>query len=436
MLMDNLNDQILKLAGPNILSNISIPLLSAVDVALMGHLSILHLGAIGLATMIFNFFFWNFGFLRMGTTGMVAQAYGAQDLKKIGSLLFSALMSALTIALVILVLQTPILQLAELLLDIGDDHVPYVGQYFKIRIWAAPASLMTYCLIGWLLGLQDAISPLIATVIINGVNILLTWIMVIHYGWGIEGAAWGTLISEYLGVIILFIIVMRREDKSSFFSWDQSVWRGFIANNIDLFIRTVALTSAFAIFYRMSSMSGELILATNVILLQYLSWVSYGIDGFAFAAESVIGKYFGRRDVQALERAILLSFRWAVTLALLIGVVFFIGWEWFSGIFTDKYEIILLLKSFRGWMLILPLITCFCYIWDGIFIGLTETRIMRNTMLLSLLLLVFSIWLLHDTLSNAIWYCFMIFLVSRGALLWIIWRRNKRKLLYNDLLIN
>ena len=424
-----MNKAILRLALPNILSNISVPLLSAVDVALMGNLSVIHLGAIGLSTMIFNFFFWNFGFLRMGTTGMIAQAHGSESQDAIDTILSKAIYLAGFIAISILLLQIPIGRVAESLLKIGDLHRSLVWDYFFIRIWAAPATLLTYCFYGYLFGRQNALYPMIVTIVVNVSNIILSYYLVVNQGLGIRGAAIGTLAAEVSGVIILFAII-RRKYGLNFISFRLlSGWRSFLKVNSDLFIRTIALTTAFGFFYRESSAAGELILATNVVILQYLSWMSYGIDGFAFASESLIGMYHGKKDEFALHKCVKYSFVWAFGLATGFGLVFGGFYQPISEIFTDSAEVIEMIAQYRWWLLVLPLLAFSSYMWDGIFIGLTRTAEMRNTMVVSLITLIMIYYAFINVIENAIWLSFMIFLFIRGVLLTINWIRIRATVL-------
>ncbi|MEO0726223.1 MAG: MATE family efflux transporter, partial [Bacteroidota bacterium] len=279
-----MNKEILRLAIPNILSNISVPLLSSFDTALMGRLSADHLGAVGLGSMIFNFVYWNFGFLRMGSTGMTAQAYGRENRAEMGTVLGQAALVAVSLALLLLILQSPLLQASQSLLKVSADQQPLVGTYFSIRIWAAPAALGMYALMGWYFGMQNAIYPLILTIVINVVNMLISYLLVWHYEWGIAGVAWGTVIAQYVGVLVGIVLLLKQYSwiRDSIQSKVLLQWEAlvrFLRINGDIFLRTLCLTLAFAFFYRQSAGLGDLILATNVILLQYVNWMSYGVDG-------------------------------------------------------------------------------------------------------------------------------------------------------------
>jgi len=324
-----MNKEILRLAIPNIISNVSVPMLSTVDTILMGHLSGLHLGAVGIGSMIFNFLYWNFGFLRMGTTGLTAQSFGRKDEKEMGVVLGRALLTAVSIGLILILIQQPFWEIGSVLMNVSPDHMNLVEQYFSIRILAAPATLALYSLMGWYFGMQNALYPLWITIFLNLVNIILSALLVLHFGMEVKGVAFGTLIAQYLGVIFAIVLLFHKYPallkqivfkailvKSEFFA--------FFKLNKDIFIRTLCLSFVFAFFYSQSSKSGELVLASSVILLQFLNWMSYGIDGFAFAAESLTGKYFGSGNDRMLDKTIWHSFYWGGAMGLLFTFIFWL----------------------------------------------------------------------------------------------------------------
>ena len=416
---------LIRLAIPNILSNISIPLLSSVDVALMGHLSVNHLGAIGLATMIFNFFFWSFGFLRMGTTGMVAQASGAGRDSEVHQILSRSLFLGLLISVLILVFQQMIFSSSIALLGISADHISLVREYFSIRVFGAPATLCTYALIGWLFGKKDTVTPLLVTLYINLINIIVSYYLVVFEDWGMVGAAYGTIIAEYIGIAILLFNIRSKYKLKRIPLPQLRGLREFLRINSDLFIRTLALTLSFAFFYRQSSAQGAVILGVNVVLLQFLSWLSYGIDGFAHATEILIGNAKGRREPDAILATISSSFKLAVGMAIMYSALFLGFSVDISRVFSGDPVIISAVGHYRFWLSALPVIAIWCYIWDGVFIGLTQTKIMRDTMLLSLTLFITISISLEGNVSNPIWYALMAMLLVRGILLWGYWSMRK-----------
>lgn len=426
-----MNKEILRLAIPNILSNISVPLLSSFDTALMGRLSADHLGAVGLGSMIFNFVYWNFGFLRMGSTGMTAQAFGRNNHREMGTVFGQATMVALSLAVLLLLFQTPLLSASQSLLKVTADQQPMVASYFQIRIWAAPAALGMYALMGWYFGMQNAIYPLILTIIINAVNMLLSYLLVWHWGWGIAGVAWGTVVAQYVGFLIGIVLLLYRYpwirsniQKKVLFQWDALV--RFLRINGDIFLRTLCLTLAFAFFYRQSAGLGELILATNVILLQYVNWMSYGVDGFAFAAESLVGKYHGARQPAQRSQAIRLSFIWGMALALLYALLYGLAGDHLLRVFTDQENIITAALPYLSWMIIFPLLGTPCYIWDGVYVGITASRAMRNTMIIAFAGYLLLYYFYGAQLDNhGLWLSLTAFMVFRGLVQWWWFARGR-----------
>lgn len=414
--------EIYRLAWPNIISNVSVPLLSSVDTALMGYLSAEHLGAVGLGAMIFNFFYWNFGFLRMGTTGMTAQAYGAQNKEEISSVFYRALLVSTAIALIIILLQSVIVSTGIDWMNAPAGQVDLVAIYVLTRIWAAPATLGLYVLMGWLFGMQNARMPMVVTIVINIVNIVLSYLMIVEWGMGIRGAALGTVIAQYLGLcLVLLLIVLRyRQDlvvPSMQRLLDWVSFKRFFVVNRDIFIRTLCLTFAFGFFYSRSAVYGEALLGVNVVLMQFLNWMSYGIDGFAFAAESLVGRFVGAKDLPTLYSTIKRIFLWSIVMAAVYSLLYGLFGPSLFRIFTDVEEVIMASEPYLIWIAFMPFLGFASYIWDGIFVGLTASVAMRNSMILSLIayLLVFYIAEPHLQM-HALWLSLAVFLVFRGGI--------------------
>lgn len=431
-----MNKEILRLAIPNIISNISVPLLSTVDTMLMGRISELHLGAVGVGAMIFNFVYWNFGFLRMGTTGITAQAYGREDTAGMAYTLGRAMVVALGLSVLILVFQYGFSQLSYLLMNITAEQLPLVETYFDIRIWAAPATLMLYALMGWYFGMQNALYPLILTISINVVNVVGNIFFVKYLGYEVAGVAYATVIAQYVGVLMgLGLLywrygeVVRRINLRELMIWKQL--EQFLTINGDIFLRTFCLTFAFGFLYSQSSLAGETILAINTILLQFLNWMSYGVDGFAFAAESLVGKYAGAADRRKLGEVIRRSFWWGMGLAGGFSLWYGLAGESLLWVFTDKAELVEQALEYLPWMVLFPMLSTPCYLWDGIYIGLTASRAMRNTMLLALLLYLPLHFLWAPLFFNhGMWLAFLMFMVLRGILQWVFYEKSiKRKMI-------
>ena len=379
-----INKEILRLAIPNILSNISVPLISSVDTGLMGYQSMGHLAAVGAASMIFNFLYWNFGFLRMGTTGLVAQAYGRRDEKEKSRVFFQAVIIALLISGLLIVFQNQLGDLGLSFMNLDGDLAGLSREYFDVRIWDAPATLLIYLIMAWFFGNQNAFIPLLLTVVINVVNIVTSVIFVKYMDMGIGGVALGSVIGNYVGVIVGLIAMAIKQPVlvASVKEWRTDLLRFFQVNK-DIFIRTVMLSCTFFMMYSQAGTFGQLTLAVMVVLLQFTNWMSYAIDGFAFACESLVGRYVGEKNGDLLKETIGKCFQYAFAFALLFSVLYGAIPGLLSSIFTDDQEVISYMVSLRWWLFVIPLIGFASYIWDGIFVGLTASKAMRNTMAIS-----------------------------------------------------
>lgn len=419
-----MNKEILRLAIPNIISNLSIPLLGAVDTAMMGHLDgVDYLGAIAIGGMIFNFVYWGFGFLRMGTTGLTAQAFG-KDRKNLPKyVLYRALSVALISAIALILFQVPIAMLSFYLIESSSSIEQLAQSYFDIRIYAAPATLMLYALHGWFLGMQNARFPLYLSILVNVLNIALNLLFVFHFQMNSDGVALGTVLAQYIAAFVALVLVYKfyRKDvqniKMDILFKSDELKRFFMVNR-DIFIRTLCLIFTFSFFTAKSAEFGDNVLAVNTILLQFLMILSYGIDGFAFAAESLIGKYIGAGNQDALKKSIRLSFQWGMVLAVLFSLTFYLADETLLLFFTNKRELVSLALLYFTWVLIAPLVNSFCFIWDGIFIGATATKAMRNSMILSTSIYLIVFYSFYSSLGNhALWLAMTVFMASRALLL-------------------
>lgn len=429
-----MNKEILRLAVPNILSNISVPLISSVDTILMGSLSGLHIGAVGIGAMIFNFVYWNFGFLRMGTTGITAQAYGREDDRRIIHTLGRALLVAAGLALLILLLQAPFEKAALHLMNVAPEQTELIKSYFYIRIWGAPAALGMYAMLGWFFGMQNSVYPLILTVLINVVNIAVSWYLVTVLNLEAAGVAYGTVIAQYIGLAaagFLFFYrygyLLRSFQKAALLQAEEL--KKFLVINRDIFLRTVALTLTFSFFYSQSSEYGTVILAVNTILMQFFNWMAYGVDGFAFAAESLVGKYAGRGPEDNTRRAINYSFGWGMGFAVLFTLVF-----WAFGIplldfFTDQANVRAAALPYLIWIVGMPLVGTPSFIWDGVFIGLTASVAMRNSMILATVGFFAAFYWLDPLYNNhGLWAAMYIYMLLRGLIQQAMFSRRGMRL--------
>ena len=426
----DVDKQILRLAIPNILTNISVPLISSVDTALMGGLSVNHLGAMGLGAMIFNFLYWNFGFLRMGTTGMTAQAFGAKREEEVFANLLRGLLTAFFLAVVLIVFQEPLGRLALYLLRVPEDLRELTSLYFSIRIFAAPASLGLYVVLGWYFGRQNARFPMVLTIIINVVNALLSYYLVQYREWSIKGVAWGTVVAQFLGLLIGLGVILYNYHRALFrgwqvFDWQWSGFRNFFVVNRDIFIRTLFLSTAFAFFNAQSAEMGTFILAANVIFLQFLNWMSYGIDGFAFATESVVGKYLGEQNSKKLDQTLKRVFLWGLLVAVSYMMVYGLGGQELFALFTDEYIPDEFRQEVLLWVVLTPLLAFWSYIWDGIYVGMTASAAMRNSMIVAFMLYMAVHYpLTHFFGLRGMLMALNVFLIGRALFQFLLFKRH------------
>lgn len=420
-----MNKTILKLAIPNIISNLSVPLLGAVDTALVGHLDeVYYLGAIALGGMIFNFIFWGFGFLRMGTTGITAQAFGEEN--KPGSVmtLARALCVAGVFSFLILLLQVWIADLSFWLVEATPEVERYTRIYFDIRIYAAPATLGLYAINGWFLGMQNARYPMIVTIVLNTLNIGLDVFFVYSMNMHVDGVAWGTLIARYVGLALAVILLIAKyRDWLRAYVQDRLLelesLKKFFSVNRDIFIRTLCLIFTFSFFTAKSAEFGNIILAANTILLQLWMMVSYGIDGFAFAAESLIGRYTGSQEKDKLKAAVAYCFFWGIGIGFFASLAYGLFDRPILTLFTDQQKVIETALIFYAWTIAGPAVSSFCYIWDGIFIGATATVPMRNSMIIATVLVFLPVYIIGVPYleNHAIWLALTLFMIARGVTL-------------------
>lgn len=414
----SLNKSILALAVPAIVANITTPLLSLVDIAIVGHLgSAAFVGAIAVGGTMFNMLYWLFGFLRFGTSGLTAQAVGRNDsadrqLTGLRSLLIGA-----TFGLLLILLSRPI---ATLALDIMDPDAPtraMAALYFSTLIWGAPAVLMQYALTGWFVGSQNTRLPMIISLVINLVNILASLLLVYGLNLGIRGVALGTLIAQWTGCLLaLFLARLRPAPLADILRAD--CLRRFFSVNISIFLRTLCLIAVTVWFTRAGARQGEVMLAVNTLLLQLFTLFSYFMDGFAFAAEALCGKFFGAGDRAGLRRCIRRFMLWGGAVAIVFTAIYAIGGEGFLCLLTDDGIVLDAAREFRLWGIAIPLAGFMAFTWDGIIIGLTRTRLMLVSMAAATALF-FLLWALLSPLlgNHALWLAFVAYLLTRGLLL-------------------
>jgi MATE family multidrug resistance protein len=409
------------IAAPMILSNISVPLLGMVDTGVTGHLeSSTYLGAVAIGGTIFTFLYFGMNFLRMGTTGIAAQSYGAEDYDGLRVSLGQALIVSFAIALAILLLQVPIGKIAIAL--IGGDHETqqHAATYFFVRVWSAPGTLANFALIGWFLGTQNARVPLLIFLTINITNIVLDLLFVIGLGMKVEGVALASVIAEYSGLAVGMALAVKSLRKHSG-HWpiarltNLSAYKAFFSVNANLFMRSMALMFTFAWVTAQGARLGPAILAANAVLMNFQNLTALGLDGVAHAAEAMVGKAVGQKDEDALKYTVDLTLRWSAIFAVGFTIVYFIAGPLIVRILTDLPEVRETAMVYLPWLIASPLISVWCFLYDGVYVGMTRAREMRNIMVFSTLVVFLPLWFVTQPYGNhGLWFALMAFMASRG----------------------
>lgn len=418
-----MNRRILRLAIPSIVSNITVPLLGLVDVIIVGHLGeTAFIGAIAVGGLLFSILYWNFGFLRMGTSGLTSQAFGRKDQEAEMRILVQAVTVGLISALVMLLLQYPIERLAFRLLDTSSDVERYAVTYFRICIWGAPAVLIQYGFTGWFIGMQNSRYPMYIAIAVNVINILCSSFLVFGLGWQVEGVALGTVIAQYVGVgMALLLWLCRYKDLREWIHFRGSLqWfamRRFFAVNRDIFLRTLCLIAVTTFFTSTGARQGDVILAVNTLLMQLFTLFSYIMDGFAYAGEALVGRYVGARNLRQLRRAVRALFGWGIGMSLLFTLLYGIGGEHFLRLLTNDVFVIQAASHYFYWVLAIPLAGFAAFLWDGILIGATATRFMLWAMLVaSVSFFVIYYCFSGATNNHVLWLSFLVYLALRGIM--------------------
>lgn len=421
--MSPTSQRILHIAIPSIISNITVPLLGLIDVTIVGHLgSASYIGAIAVGGMLFNMIYWIFGFLRMGTSGLTAQAYGAHDLKEVTRILLRSTGISLMLALALLILQYPIRLIAFELIDTSAEVQQLATLYFHICIWGAPATLGLYSFSGWFIGMQNSRFPMFIAITQNIVNIVASLLFVFVFGMKVEGVALGTLIAQYAGLFMAYLLWLRyyrplRKYISRKQLFTHDAMKRLFQVNRDIFLRTLCLVAVTVFFTSTGAAFGDVVLAVNTLLMQLFTLFSYIMDGFAYAGEALTGKYIGAGNRQELQRTIRHLFGWGIALSLAFTLLYGIGGKEFLGLLTNEQSVISASGDYFYWVLAIPLAGFAAFLLDGICIGATSTHIMLKAMVVasgSFFLIYYS---LHNVLHNhALWLGFIVYLAFRGIM--------------------
>ena len=404
-----------------ILSNISVPLLGMVDTGVTGHLeSPAYLGAVAIGATIFGFLYTGMNFLRMGTTGIAAQRYGANDNDGLRVSLGQAVIVALLIAFALIAAHRPIGQLAMNLFGAEDAVESYALEYFSIRIWSAPGTLANFALIGWFIGLQNARVPLLIFLTINVTNILLDLWFVLSLGMKVDGVALASVIAEYSGLLVGLAFATRALRKRAG-HWPLArlfnvrAYAAFFAVNAHLFIRTMALMFTFGFVTAQGARLGGLFLAANAVLLNLQTLTAFALDGIAHAAEALVGKAVGEKRRDAIEQAVRLTLKWSLIFALGFCAIYILVGPLLVRVLTDLPEVRATAMQYLPWLIVSPLVSVWSFLYDGVYIGATRAKAMRDIMVVSTIAVFLPAWYLLQGYGNhGLWLAFTLFMASRG----------------------
>jgi MATE family multidrug resistance protein len=424
------------IAAPMILSNVSVPLLGMVDTGVTGHLeSSVYLGAVAIGAMIFSFLYTGVNFLRMGTTGITAQSFGADDNDGLRVSLGQALVVALLVAFALIALQRPLGNLAMHLLGPDAETRIFALEYFSIRIWSAPGTLANFALVGWFIGLQNARVPLLIFLTINITNIVLDLLFVIVLGMKVDGVALASVFAEYSGLLVggAFAIAALRKRVGH---WpipkliNFSAYKAFFSVNANLFLRTMALMFTLGFVTAQGARLGGLVLAANAVLMNFQNLTSFGLDGLAHAAEALVGKAVGQKRRDALEEAVRLTLKWSLIFAVGFTVVYLVAGRSLIGILTDLPDVRETAIRYLPWMIASPLVSVWSFLYDGVYVGATRAKEMRNIMVFSTFFVFLPAWYFLQPLGNdGLWLAFLVFMASRGAGMYIGYKKSVLPLL-------
>ena len=417
------NRKILALALPSIASNITVPLLGLCDVTIMGHIGgATSIAAIAVGSMIFNVMYWLFGFLRMGTSGITAQAYGRGG--GMLEILKSSLLMALLLGAAIVVLQVPLQWLSFWLMQMQDDVSQLCIHYYYICVWGAPAMLGLYSLMGWFIGMQDTRTPMMIAIGQNVMNILLSLFLVIVLHLGIVGVALGTMLSQWAAFLAALLFAKRKVEEKGLqrpLGFTQKTLKRLLTPHfrvyLDIFLRTLCLVAVNLYFTSAGSAQGALTLAANTLLMQFFMFFSYVMDGFAFAGEALAGKSYGAGDGVTLRRVVRLLFGWGLAVAAIFTVAYWLLGTEVLRLLTSDAEVVTAAEGYMAWAVLIPAAGMAAFVWDGIFIGITETRGMLWSCLVASVAF-FAIYLLLAPImaNHALWLALLVYLALRGLL--------------------
>ena len=436
-----MHKEILSLAIPSIVTNITVPLLGLVDVAIVGHMGdASYIGAIAVGTMMMNVICWLFGFLRMGTSGMTSQAYGRGDSKEAATILFQAIALGAAIGILFVLFQPLLLRLFLFFMRPSDEIRAFASVYFHVCVFGLPAALVMYGLTGWFIGMQDTRTPMTVSIFQNIVNIMTSLLLVYVFGMKVEGVALGTLTAQYSGLLLALYILRRKYashyqllfsqftlkpgDYSSF-SYKHTLNRFFRVNR-DIFLRTLFLVAVNAAFTSVGSRQGDVILAVNTLLVQFFTLYSYIMDGFAYAGEAICGKYYGAGNAPSFHACIRRLFAWGVIMTVVYTAAYYFGANDILHVLSNEQTVIDASEPYLLWVALIPVAGMGAFIWDGVFIGITDSRGMLLSCFVAAIVFAIMLSLFFTTMGNhALWLALLSYLLARGVMQTMLFWRSK-----------
>ncbi len=426
-----INSQVLGLAGPSILANITVPLVGMVDLAISGHIGdAAAIGGLAIASMLFDLLYWNMGFLRVGTGGITAQAFGRRDNRGIVDTLTQGLVTAWGAAALFIAIQWLFVEVAFSLIVCSPEVEAVARQYFFIRIWAAPATLSLFVFKGWFIGMQNTVFSMAVDLWVNVVNMGASWLLAFHTPLGMAGIAWGTLIAQWTGLLLASgLFLVRYRGLTGEFSLRRSVkWqyiKGFFKVNTDLFVRSLAFMVIYVGFTSLAATYGDVDLAVSSVMMKLFMLFSYFIDGFAYAGEALTGRFIGERNLSGVRSTVRVIFLWGLVISAAFTLAYIIFPMPIIGLLTDDAQVLQGCGPYLFWLVLMPIASCVAFLWDGIYIGATASAAMRDCMLFSAALFLLSYFLLRGLLGiQALYTGYFVHLLCRSLYLTIKYRSS------------
>lgn len=428
----SINSRVLRLAGPSILANITVPLVGIVDLAIAGHLGeAACIGGIAIGSMLFDLLYWNMGFLRVGTAGITAQAYGRQDWETCINTFFQGIATALLVALICLVIQWGYAALAFMAVDCSSEVEVIARDYFFIRIWAVPATLSLFVFKGWFIGMQNTIYPMITDIWVNLSNIVVSWFLAFHTPLGINGVAVGTVIAQWSGALLALVLMLLHyrklipeADLHKAIRWTHI--RNFFTINVHLFIRSLSMLVVYCGFTVFATRFGDVQLAVSEVMMKLLLFYSYFVDGFAYAGEALVGRFIGEHNPKAVRGTIRCVFFWAFVISAVSTAAYALFPRPLVQLLTDNAEVVEACGPFLFWLLLMPVMSCIAFTWDGIYTGATESSQMMWCTIIAAVLFLIAFFTLQPALGiQALYVAYFVHLVARSAYMTFRWPHLK-----------